>query len=81
MVDIEHPEGADIEFIRTQLKRFNEETDSEPAKKMLAVSDTELGQRFAKIMPKDYKRVLNAQRAAEISGEDPVKAIMEAARG
>lgn len=81
MVDIEQPEAADIEFLRMQLKRFNEETESEPAKKMLAVSDTELSQRFAKIMPKDYKRVLNAQRAAEISGEDPVKAIMEAARG
>jgi hypothetical protein len=32
-------------------------------------------------MPKDYQRVINAQKAAEISGEDPIKAIMEASRG
>jgi hypothetical protein len=31
-------------------------------------------------MPRDYKRVLDAQRRAELEGIDPMEAIMEAAR-
>jgi len=32
-------------------------------------------------MPRDYKRVLQATRAAELAGRDLDEAIMEAARG
>ena len=35
----------------------------------------------AKIMPKDFKRVLQAREAAERDGRDPNEAIMEAAHG
>ena len=31
-------------------------------------------------MPRDYKRVLAAQRQAEIDGTDPMEAVMAAAR-
>ena len=34
-----------------------------------------------KVMPKDYKRVLDAERRAAERGEDPVAAVMAAARG
>lgn len=81
MVEIEQPDALDIKFLRENIKRFSEETDSAPALKMLVLTDQDLSQRFVKIMPRDFKRVLMAQRAAEISGEDPVKAVMEAARG
>jgi glutamate synthase (NADPH/NADH) large chain len=36
--------------------------------------------RFVKVMPRDYKRVIEAQRRATAEGLDPVEAIMAAAR-
>ncbi len=38
-------------------------------------------ERFVKIMPRDYKRVLIAKAHAEENGLDPVQAIMEASNG
>jgi glutamate synthase (NADPH/NADH) large chain len=38
-------------------------------------------EQFRKVMPKDYKRVLEAQRRAEEQGEDVLEAIMAAAHG
>ncbi len=38
-------------------------------------------ERFTKVMPKDFKRVLAAREAAEREGRDPNVAIMEAAHG
>ena len=37
--------------------------------------------RFAKVMPKDYKRVLAAASAAEREGRDVNEAVMAAAHG
>ena len=37
--------------------------------------------RFSKIMPTDYKRVLQARAQAELEGRDPIEAVMEASRG
>jgi glutamate synthase (NADPH/NADH) large chain len=81
MVHIQELGEADLEFVKTQLKRFQEETNSKVASDLIALSDDEIKSRISKVMPKDYQRVLNAQKAAEISGEDPIKAIMEASRG
>ena len=36
---------------------------------------------FVKVMPTDYRRVLDARRRAEEAGTDPVQAVMEAAHG
>ena len=36
--------------------------------------------RSVKVMPKDYKRVLEAEREADAEGRDPVEAVMAAAR-
>ena len=36
---------------------------------------------FVKVMPSDYRRVLDARRRAEERGEDPVEAVMSAAHG
>jgi glutamate synthase (NADPH/NADH) large chain len=81
MVQVQTLDETDLAFIKETLKRFYEETNSSLAKIAVALSDDELTSRFSKIMPKDYQRVINAQKAAEISGEDPIKAIMEASRG
>jgi glutamate synthase (NADPH) large chain len=81
MVHIQELSEVDLEFIKIQLKRFHEETNSQVASDLIALSDDEIKGRISKVMPKDYQRVLNAQKAAEISGEDPIKAIMEASRG
>jgi glutamate synthase (NADPH/NADH) large chain len=35
---------------------------------------------FVKIMPRDYKRALSAERLALAEGRDPVEAVMAAAR-
>ena len=35
-------------------------------------------ERFGKVMPTDYKRVLQARALAELEGRDPVAAVMEA---
>ena len=37
--------------------------------------------RFGKVMPKDYKRVLDAARLAEREGRDVNQAVMAAAHG
>jgi glutamate synthase (NADPH/NADH) large chain len=37
--------------------------------------------RFRKIMPRDYKRVLDAAKTAEAEGKDVDEAIMAAAHG
>ena len=38
-------------------------------------------ERFSVIMPRDYRRALEAQRMAEANGTDVDRALMEAARG
>lgn len=81
MVEIENLDEDDLVFIKEKIKNYQEETDSKRALEILALPDNEIRMKFSKIMPKDYKRVLNALKAAEISGMDPTQAVMEAARG
>ncbi len=38
-------------------------------------------EQFSVIMPRDYRRALEARRAAEAAGTDVDRAVMEAARG
>ena len=81
MVEIESLEPEDLEFLRKTVERHVEETDSAVGARLLADWDVTV-QRFAKIMPRDFKRVLAAIARAEILGEDVDKAVMEvAARG
>ena len=46
-----------------------------------APTGTRRSSRFGKVMPKDFKRVLQAREAAEREGRDVNEAIMEAAHG
>ena len=80
MVDVEEPTAADLDRVRDLVRRHGEETGSTVAAALLADWPTS-ATRFAKIMPRDYRRVLAARAAAERDGRDVLDAIMEAAHG
>jgi glutamate synthase (NADPH/NADH) large chain len=80
MVDIDPLDDDDRKLLRSAVERHHAETGSAVAHTLLTDWD-DAAERFVKIMPKDYKRVLEAREAAEREGRDPNVAIMEAAHG
>jgi glutamate synthase (NADPH/NADH) large chain len=80
MVDIDPLDANDRAFLHEIVSRHFDETESAVARALLADWDTEV-ERFGKVMPKDYKRVLAAKAAAERDGRDIDEAVMEAAHG
>ena len=80
MVDVETLTGEDACFVRELIGRHQAETGSAVAASLLADWDAAL-HRFARVMPRDYKRVLAAARRAEIDGVDVSEAVMAAASG
>lgn len=79
MVELEELNDDDWDFVLTYLQKHLDETDSEVAKSLLAAGSAR--DRFTKIMPSDYKKVLQATAKAEAAGEDVLAAIMEAVNG
>src|SRR5690606_34040754 len=79
MVDIDPLDDTDRAFLEDVLTRHHAETGSTVAQRLLADFDTAV-ERFAKIMPRDYKRVLNARAEAERDGRDVAEAVMAAAQ-
>ncbi len=80
MVDLDPLTDEDRAILADAVGRHHAETGSTVAHALLADWDTAVD-RFAKIMPKDFKRVLAAQAAAQRDGRDVNEAIMEAAHG
>ena len=80
MVDIDPLDDDDRAVVRDAVERHHTETDSAVARTLLTDWDSAV-ERFGKIMPKDYKRVLQARAAAERDGRNVDEAIMEAAHG
>jgi len=80
MVDVADLDGDDREFLREIVTRHAAETASAVATALLADWDDAIP-RFAKILPRDYKRVLDAARRAAEEGLDVDQAIMAAAHG
>jgi glutamate synthase domain-containing protein 3 len=80
MVDIDTPDDEDVDWLRGVITMHLETTGSEVAERILSKWWRNV-EHFAKIFPKDYKRVLEAQRDALERGEDVDEAIMAAARG
>ncbi|MGH3449983.1 MAG: glutamate synthase-related protein, partial [Haloechinothrix sp.] len=80
MVDLDPIDDSDREFLRDAVERHYAETESTVARALLADWDTGV-ERFGKVMPKDYKRVLQAREAAVRDGRNIDEAIMEAAHG
>jgi glutamate synthase (NADPH/NADH) large chain len=79
MVDVEVPTAEELDELRGTVERHRDETGSVVAAGLLADWD-DRSRDFTKIMPRDYKRVLEATREAELTGRDVDEAIMEAAR-
>ncbi|WP_040765917.1 glutamate synthase large subunit [Tsukamurella sp. 1534] len=80
LVELESLDEADTEFVRETIVKHHAYTDSAVAEKILANWGRER-RLFAKVMPRDYKRVLTAIKRAEIDGRNIDDAVMEAARG
>jgi glutamate synthase (NADPH/NADH) large chain len=80
MVDLEDCDAEDVVWLEELLTRHREETGSALAARILSGWPRSVN-RFVKVMPRDYKRVLEAMRAAEQSGRPAEEAIMAAAHG
>jgi glutamate synthase (NADPH/NADH) large chain len=80
MVDIDPLEVEDTDFLKEIVRRHAELTGSTVAQGMLDRWHVEV-RRFQKVMPTDYKRVLEAARIAEEKGLSVDEAIMAAAHG
>jgi glutamate synthase (NADPH/NADH) large chain len=80
MVELEVPSRSDLDELRALVEKHYAATDSAVAHRLL--TDWESASlRFTKVMPVDFKRVLEATADAERDGRDVNDAIMEAARG
>jgi glutamate synthase (NADPH/NADH) large chain len=80
MVELESLDEDDAEYLYGTIQAHVDATDSAVGQRILA--DWSGQQRhFAKVMPRDYKRVLQAIAEAERDGVDVDKAIMAAAHG
>ncbi|MGW6694625.1 glutamate synthase large subunit [Rhodococcus sp. NPDC054953] len=80
MVDLELLDPDDLDWVRDAVAAHRDRTGSPVAASVLADWPRRSGL-FTKILPVDYKRVLEATRLARAEGRDVDTAIMEAARG
>jgi len=77
MVDLEPLTEGDVETVRQMLADHRTETGSTVAGALLDSPDWG---RFTKVMPRDYKRVLDAIERAREDGTDIDEAVMAASR-
>jgi len=83
LVELESLSSTDLEELRAILTMHVTETDSAVATKVLAGWATESAN-FRKVMPRDYKRVLEVMADAKSNGlseEETLSRVMEVARG
>jgi glutamate synthase (NADPH/NADH) large chain len=80
MAELEPLSQADGLVIEDLVRRHHAETGSAVAAALLSDWPAALG-RFARVMPRDYQRVLAAQQRAERDGLDVNEAVMAAAQG
>jgi glutamate synthase (NADPH/NADH) large chain len=79
MVDLDPLGDDDRTWLRARVEEHLLETESAVAQRLLDSWDDAI-ERFVKVMPRDFKRVLEATRVAEAEGTDPMEAVMAAAR-
>ena len=80
MVELEALDDDDLEYLRGTIQAHVDATDSAVGQRILADWPGQ-HRHFVKVMPRDYKRVLQAIAEAERDGVDVDKAIMAAAHG
>jgi glutamate synthase (NADPH/NADH) large chain len=79
MVAFDELDDTDVEFLRHVLAQHRTETGSTRAAEVLDDFDDQI-KGFVKVMPRDYKRVLDATKLAEAEGRDVIAAVMEASQ-
>jgi glutamate synthase (NADPH/NADH) large chain len=79
LVDLLPMSQDDIAQVRDLLVQHEQWTDSGVARDLL--TQDRLGDRFTKVMPRDYAKVLEAAAAAEREGRNVQQAVMEATHG
>jgi len=80
MVELEGLDDLDTTWLVGVIFRHRDETGSEVAARILTDWQYQV-LNFTKVMPRDYKRVLNAIKVAEEHGRDIDAAIMAASKG
>ena len=81
MVDLDSLDEADVEWLREMIQAHVDATDSPVGQRILADWENEL-KNFTKVMPRDFKKVLQAIAEAEArgaAGDEIDTAIMAAA--
>ena len=76
MVALEPLGPDDQDWLADVLRRHADETGSPVAEDLLAGGVGAL-ERFSKVMPTDYRRILDIQEKARADGRDPIEAVME----
>ncbi|WP_277670651.1 hypothetical protein, partial [Saccharomonospora viridis] len=79
-VELHTPDEGDLAWLRDVVERHHRLTGSPVAASLLGDWERRSAA-FVKVMPTDYRRVLEAMEAAKAQGRDVDEAIMEAARG
>ena len=80
MTALEQPDHDDADWLHDRLVLHRRLTGSAVARRLLAAWPATVGQ-FVRVMPIDFRRALDAARAAERDGRPVEEAIMGAARG
>jgi glutamate synthase (NADPH/NADH) large chain len=80
MVDLEPLDEEDSRWLADVVVRHGQETGSDVARRLAADWGKALGD-FVKVMPRDYRRVLEATRRAVDEGRSVDEAVMTAAHG
>jgi glutamate synthase (NADPH/NADH) large chain len=80
MVSLEAVDDEDADWLHGVVVRHQELTGSPRAAALLADWDDTL-RRFTRVMPDDFRRVLDATQRAQAEGRDPDEVIMEVAAG
>ena len=80
MVDLEPLDDEDTEWLSSLLARYVADTESPVAQEILS-QGSEMASHFVKVMPRDYRRILEATRAAERDGRSIDEAVMEVSHG
>ena len=80
MVELEAVEAGDAQWLRETIAAHVEATGSGVGERILDDWHLQL-RRFRKVMPRDYRRVLEAIRLAELEGRDVDEAVMASATG
>ena len=80
LVDLEELGEEDVGWLRETVARHKAETGSQLAKGLIDSWPKAMNQ-FVKVVPRDYKRVLDAIAEAEANGTDIVTAVMPTTGG